>query len=562
MNFLKGNLGWYLASIFLLRGVRAWSSALYLQSCEKSIVWFFPLELGGSLVVPIRLVLDFRALFFAGTVRLVTARVLAFSQFYIEGEKFKVRFIILVVLFVLSMLLLIFRGDLLVILVGWDGLGLTSYLLVLYFRRKKSRSAALLTALTNRIGDVGIMLFIGFGVLYRNFSPAHSGSLGSRIPWIGLLLVRAVTKSAQLPFSSWLPAAMAAPTPVSSLVHSSTLVTAGVYLVYRFYFCFLARETLPFLALISGVTLLVSSFTAVFESDLKKIIALSTLSQLALIFLIMSLGQKIISFLHLNTHAFFKSLLFMVRGDIIHSLLGWQDLRKAGAVDPQKIGQLAVCFAANSSLMGLPFMRGFSSKDLFLELSLSSLGRFPFLVLLYFSLLLTFLYTARFIALVLFSSHLKLLFSSQYLLFRYPVYTTALTILRALGGSSLVWQVFSFDAYIFITVPMKELALGVILIRVGTLYTSRWALRDSSFLLSSSILSLINLPYFLGPLALTTLESLPLKQRALSEGLGLFYAGAVERPLLLSFSWASQEALLKRIMFLSTALSLALLRLA
>lgn len=186
--------------------------------------------------------------------------------------------------------------------------------------------------------------------------------------------------------------------------------------------------------------------------------------------------------------------------------------------------------------MGLPFMRGFSSKDLFLELSLSSLGRFPFLVLLYFSLLLTFLYTARFIALVLFSSHLKLLFSSQYLLFRYPVYTTALTILRALGGSSLVWQVFSFDAYIFITVPMKELALGVILIRVGTLYTSRWALRDSSFLLSSSILSLINLPYFLGPLALTTLESLPLKQRALSEGLGLFYAGAVERPLLLSFS--------------------------
>ena len=185
------------------------------------------------------LIFDWMSLFFIATVSIISARVLFYSSSYIAGDYFLSRFIRLVILFVLRIWILILRPNFIRILLGWDGLGVTSYLLVIYFQRSKSYGAGILTALTNRLGDVGLLLTIGLTTNLGRWSFYYytRRSIITLPPYLlFLLIITASTKRAQLPFSSWLPAAMAAPTPVSSLVHSSTLVTAGVYLLIRINF--------------------------------------------------------------------------------------------------------------------------------------------------------------------------------------------------------------------------------------------------------------------------------------------------------------------------------------
>lgn len=190
----------------------------------------------------------------------------------------------------------------------------------------------------------------------------------SWVPYICIILILAgFTKRAQIPFSSWLPAAMAAPTPVSALVHSSTLVTAGVYLIIRFSDLYLYYDC-QFLAFIGLITIFISGVGANFEYDLKKIIALSTLRQLGLIISILFLGFPILSFFHLLTHAFFKALLFLCAGLIIHSMRDRQDIRHMGGVS-YFLPFTRTCFVISSlSLCGAPFLAGFYSKDLILEI--------------------------------------------------------------------------------------------------------------------------------------------------------------------------------------------------
>jgi len=209
-----------------------------------------------------------------------------------------------------------------------------------------------------------------------------------------LVVLAAMTKRAQIPFSSWLPAAMAAPTPVSSLVHSSTLVTAGVYLLIRFNFCF--RPILFYVLLfLARMTIFISGLGANYEYDLKKIIALSTLSQLGLIIRILALGGYQLAFFHLLTHALFKALLFMCAGSIIHSLGDSQDIRFIGGLInhmPYTVTLFNVC---NFRLCGLPFLSGFYSKDLIVEfISMGNLNIFIYLIF-YISIGLTVSYRAR-----------------------------------------------------------------------------------------------------------------------------------------------------------------------
>ena len=182
-----------------------------------------------------------------------------------------------------------------------------------------------------------------------------------------LLLTAACTKSAQLPFSAWLPAAIAAPTPVSSLVHSSTLVTAGVYLLFRLGPSLLHSGLLGFVFRVGVATILMARVRALYETDIKKIVALSTLRQLGLIFTALGLGGFKIAFFHLLAHAFFKALLFMSVGNLIHLSSDYQDLRKIGVCTTSLPVSLSFSLAANMRLMGLPFMAGFYSKDLMLE---------------------------------------------------------------------------------------------------------------------------------------------------------------------------------------------------
>lgn len=241
-------------------------------------------------------------------------------------------FIYIVLLFVLSINFLIYVPHLVFLLLGWDGLGLTSYLLVVYYQNDKSLGAGIVTALSNRVGDSFLILSICWCFLRGGWSLGVV-SFGF-VFFSGLFIfLGSITKRAQIPFSAWLPAAIAAPTPVSSLVHSSTLVTAGVYLLVRFYpslsvhfyFCY-------FVFYLGVVTCLMSSFSAIYENDLKKIIALSTLSQLGVMFMALGLGFPLLAFFHLVTHAMFKALLFVCAGTIIHSMCNNQDVRLIGGL--------------------------------------------------------------------------------------------------------------------------------------------------------------------------------------------------------------------------------------
>nr|YP_010710347.1 NADH dehydrogenase subunit 5 [Dyscolus irriguus]WCS92097.1 NADH dehydrogenase subunit 5 [Dyscolus irriguus] len=328
------------------------------------------LSLNSSSIV-MSVLFDWMSLMFMSFVLFISSMVIFYSNQYMEGDLNINRFIMLVLMFVFSMMLLIISPNLISILLGWDGLGLVSYCLVIYYQNVKSYNAGMLTALMNRIGDVMLLIAISWMLNYGSWNYIFymdymKNDLYMQI--IGLLvMVAAMTKSAQIPFSSWLPAAMAAPTPVSALVHSSTLVTAGVYLLIRFN-VILNENLCLFLLLIATLTMFMAGLGANFEFDLKKIIALSTLSQLGLMMSILSMGNYKLAFFHLLTHALFKALLFMCAGAIIHNLKDMQDIRFMGNLMVQ-MPLTCICMnVSNLALCGMPFLAGFYSKDLILEI--------------------------------------------------------------------------------------------------------------------------------------------------------------------------------------------------
>jgi len=270
--------------------------------------------------------------------------------------------------------------------VAWDLLGFTSFFLVIFFRSRASLGGGLLTALSNRIGDVCLLAFFGGSTL--------SSSNGLSWYWYLLLLV-SFTKSAQVPFSSWLPAAMLAPTPVSALVHSSTLVTAGVYLLYRYSFA--GHNLLLYVGVFST---LAAGLSALNENDAKKIIAYSTISQLGLIFSSLGLGERAACFAHLNTHATFKALTFLVIGTVIHSVFGSQEARATGLIPSLSPFLYVVLAGALSSMCGLVFLSGWVTKEAILEARLSSSTSFATVFLFYVGIGVTILYCMRLIILL------------------------------------------------------------------------------------------------------------------------------------------------------------------
>nr|YP_010693224.1 NADH dehydrogenase subunit 5 [Bactrocera fulvicauda]WCB99016.1 NADH dehydrogenase subunit 5 [Bactrocera fulvicauda] len=409
---------------------------------------------------------DWMSLLFMSFVLLIASLVIYYSKEYMSGDANINRFIMLVLMFVLSMMLLIISPNLISILLGWDGLGLVSYCLVIYFQNVKSYNAGMLTALSNRIGDVAFLLAIAWMLNYGSWNyifylESMKNSVEMEI--IGLLIMlAAMTKSAQIPFSSWLPAAMAAPTPVSALVHSSTLVTAGVYLLIRFNILLSGSWLGDLLLLLSGLTMFMAGLGANFEFDLKKIIALSTLSQLGLMMSILSMGFYKLAFFHLLTHALFKALLFMCAGAIIHNMNNSQDIRLMGGLGvymPLTSG----CFnVANLALCGMPFLAGFYSKDLILEIvSLSYINMFSFF-LYFFSTGLTVCYSFR---LVYYSmtgelncGSLNMLSDEGWVMLRGM---SGLLIMSIVGGSMLSWLIFPTPYMICLPSYLKLLTLFV-----------------------------------------------------------------------------------------------------
>nr|ARI47106.1 NADH dehydrogenase subunit 5 [Phascolosoma sp. MZK-2017] len=342
------------------------------------------------------ILLDQKGLLFASVVLFISGAVLLFSSFYMEDDLFLTRFILLVVLFVLSMNLLIFIPNMISLLLGWDGLGIVSFCLVIYYQSPKSLAGGMLTALSNRVGDVMILLSIAFMVNNGSWLIINLPLSSYSITLMTLVLIAAMTKSAQIPFSSWLPAAMAAPTPVSALVHSSTLVTAGVFLLIRFYpFLILFPQFKTTLLIISVSTLTMAGMSAMTECDLKKIIALSTLSQLGVMMMSLALGLVELAFFHLLTHAMFKALLFMSAGTLLHLFSHNQDLRGFANLSFQLPFVVSTVIIANLALCGFPFMAGFYSKDLILEFMLTSSSSFFLLCIAMGATFLTAAYSIR-----------------------------------------------------------------------------------------------------------------------------------------------------------------------
>nr|YP_010869762.1 NADH dehydrogenase subunit 5 [Dendrobaena veneta]WGU49270.1 NADH dehydrogenase subunit 5 [Dendrobaena veneta] len=350
-----------------------------------------------SSYITFSLIFDPLGLMFSCAVLMISANVLKFSTIYMQEDKFINRFTLLVCLFVMSMNLLIFLPHLMMLLLGWDGLGIVSFILVIYYQNPKSLAAGMVTALTNRIGDVMLLLAIAWTLNQGHWNILHMWETNEFMYSILAIMLAAMTKSAQMPFSSWLPAAMAAPTPVSALVHSSTLVTAGVFLLIRFYpFMSLSWWFSPLLLFVAVSTTLMAGLSAMTECDMKKIIALSTLSQLGMMMAAMGLNMMYLAYFHMITHALFKALLFVCAGSFIHNHMHSQDLRWMGNMSNQMPTASSCLIIANFALAGIPFMSGFYSKDMIIEASMFYPHNFIMFSLILFAVGLTSFYSVRF----------------------------------------------------------------------------------------------------------------------------------------------------------------------
>nr|DAC76825.1 TPA_asm: NADH dehydrogenase subunit 5 [Pseudomyrmex particeps] len=403
------------------------------------------------------LMVDWVSIQFMSVVLMISSMVMLYSIIYMMNDNSLSRFYLLIFLFILSMILMVLSPNLISILIGWDGLGLISYCLVIYYNNYYSYNSGMVTVLSNRVGDVGILMSIGLISSYGSWS---SYVLDNSMLIAFFVLIGAMTKSAQIPFSYWLPQAMAAPTPVSSLVHSSTLVTAGVYLLIRFNHMLMSSGMNLSLYMLSLLTMFMAGLMANFEYDLKKIIALSTLSQLGLMMMILSVGMKDMSFFHLEIHAVFKSLLFLCSGSMIHSMLNNQDIRYYGKMNEFIPFVMMSFYISSLSLCGLPFMAGFYSKDLIMEIFYSMSSNLFIIMMSCLSLCFTVSYTVRLIYYIYFGS-VNFYFSWHFVSSSWimNISMLILTMMSIMVGSLMSW-IFFFDYYdIFLSVSLKIITL-------------------------------------------------------------------------------------------------------
>ncbi len=299
-----------------------------------------------------------------------------FSVGYMSHDDTPARYFAYLNLFVFNMLLLVLGNNLLLMFVGWEGVGLCSYLLIGYWFKDSEKAAAGMKAfITNRIGDAGFLL--GIFVLFMTFGTTSFQELWSYVPkvaelgWNGpvtvaclLLFVGAMGKSAQIPLYVWLPDAMAGPTPVSALIHAATMVTAGVYMIVRLNPLFLvAPNAMLVVAWIGGLTALMAATIAVTQNDIKKVLAYSTVSQLGYMFMACGVGAFGAAMFHLVTHAFFKALMFLGSGSVIHAMHEEQDIRKMGGLKDKLPITHFTFLCGWLAIIGCPPFAGFFSKD-------------------------------------------------------------------------------------------------------------------------------------------------------------------------------------------------------
>ena len=331
--------------------------------------------LSGELNVPIGFLVDPLSMVMLLVVSGVGFVIHVYSIGYMHGELGFRRFFAYLNLFVFNMLILVSANNFLLMFVGWEGVGLCSYLLIGYYYEKKSASDAGKKAfIVNRVGDFGfilglLLIFVTFGTLnFTDVFGAAQGKLaegGHLVTLITLLLFLGATgKSAQIPLYTWLPDAMEGPTPVSALIHAATMVTAGVYMVARCSVLFaMAPISLNVVAVIGGATAFYAATIGITQFDIKRVLAYSTISQLGYMFMACGVGAFASGIFHLMTHAFFKALLFLAAGSVMHAMSGELDMRKMGALRSKLPYTWGTYLIGTLAIAGIPPLAGFFSKD-------------------------------------------------------------------------------------------------------------------------------------------------------------------------------------------------------
>jgi len=502
MSYIYLHYSWFLLVFFSF--FRFLSFSVYLSLAGKSLYLSFSIFSSWFLDIEVSFFLDFISSWFSCIILLIRSIIMIYSYFYISPYSKSVYFLWITVLFILSILLVVLISDLLFLILGWDGLGLVSFFLIVYYQNQSSIISGVFTLLINRIGDRFFILSIRLSYIILNRTFSFSSNISSLMLPLFLILTF-ITKRALFPFSPWLPIAIAAPTPISALVHSSTLVTAGLYLIMRFsYIIYRSYHLIVVLSVLSVFTSFYAGINTIFEKDLKKLIALSTLSHLGFIGIAFSSGLLYLSFFHMLTHALFKSLLFISIGDIITNLNHSQDIRYLSSGINYTPFSCIIIYISLLNLLGLPNLSGFFSKDLILEsINYSSFSIF-LNIFIFLNVFFTYYYTYQLFYFSFQSNKLN-----PYQLIHYPTILHS-SLLVFLGLSSLVFGFFflyySFNISLFPVIPITNKLLPIFL---NIFIFSILFLNSKLFTFNNKIINLyFSRIIFLSPLMLTVFSNL------------------------------------------------------
>ncbi len=377
--------------VLSVAGSFAIAAGIFLQSFHESsashTIQYCTWLKAGSLTIPFEFLVDHLSMLFMLIITGVGLLIHIYSAGYMHDDDGFNRFFAYLNLFMFSMLMLVLGANYVMMFVGWEGVGLCSYLLIgFWYKNQEYNSAAKKAFIMNRIGDLGFLagmflMFSHFGSLSfaevfekaKAFSTNDTAIVGITL----LLFIGACGKSAQIPLFTWLPDAMAGPTPVSALIHAATMVTAGIYMIARSNVLYtLAPTTLKVILVVGVFTALLGSFIALTQKDIKKVLAYSTVSQLGYMFIALGLGNYNAAVFHVMTHAFFKALLFLGAGSVIHAMSGEQDIFKMGGLRKHLPITNITFFIATLAISGFPLLSGFFSKD---EIFVAALSYSPLL---------------------------------------------------------------------------------------------------------------------------------------------------------------------------------------